>query len=146
MITAVVFLFSIFAIFEGSKEAHYFHYRWKSPMNFIRNEHTPFTILRAIVAIYATVIPILLAKWYGTITIVALACVFPFFHDGAYFYIRNKLDKSVFVKKWMDPSKSRCAHITLNPWVKLGLMLFGYVIAIGLDIWFTTANLWYFFG
>lgn len=146
MITLTLLLFSLFSVFEGVREAQYFHFRWKHPMEYVKDEHLPFTLLRSIVAIYATVIPILLAKWYAVFTIICFASVFPFFHDGAYYWTRHKLDKTVYNKKWMDQTTSSSAKISLSPWIRLGLMIFGYVIAIGLDILFTWANVWFFLG
>lgn len=134
MITITLILFSLFSIFEGARDAQYFHYRWKQPFKFIHHEYLPFILLRSIVVIYATVIPMLMAKWYAIFTAVCLGAVFPFFHDGAFQYMRNHLEH--------DASKI-CVY-PIKPWIRSVLLLFGYVLAIGLDIVFTWAGIWCF--
>lgn len=135
-------MFSLFSVFEGVRESQYFHFRWKHPMECVKDEHIPFTLIRSIVAIYATVIPILLAKWYAVFTVICFASVFPFFHSSGYHWMRHRLDKTTKTLKGRN-SLNRFA-ISLSPRIKLGLMILGYVIAIGLDILFTWANVWFF--
>lgn len=79
-------------------------YRSQSSVKMNVSEHVIFVLLRCNV------------MWLNYISTgkdwqvcLALACMFPFFHDGQYYLTRHKLDMSIYLNGWMDYSTTSTA-------------------------------------
>ena len=71
------------------------------------DEHSMFTVQRSFVAAIISVG--CYTDWLNCLFIVvALACCFPFFHDGMYYVTRQKLD-GIYKKGWFDQSATSTA-------------------------------------
>jgi hypothetical protein len=66
------------------------------------------------------------------VMLLVLSFVFPFFHDGMYYYTRNRLDARTYPKKWWDHSLTSNAIIEINTNGRVLMVLIG----IGLFIYF----------
>ncbi len=137
MISAMVIFFSLYAFLEGEREAKYFHFRWKHEDEKIKDEHLKFTIQRSIVALFATGCGCIFWSWFGLLTLPCMALMFPFFHDGAYYLYRNKIDESVYKKGWWDNTTSSSAKISITPVLRTVFMVVGITSGITCDILFT---------
>lgn len=138
MVTLTLFLLSLFSVFERVHESQYFRLRWKHSMESVKDEHLPFKLLRSIVALYSTVVPMLMAKWYAVFTIYCITLLFPVLSLSLYYLARHKLDKLL--------NQRKIIKLALTPRIRLGLMMFGYVLAIGLDLLITWAIVWAIFS
>jgi len=115
IVTAMVF---------GVIEAQTFHDHPFLSLSFPRI-HYLFTAIRIFVA--------LLYIWSyhsdNYFLLVPMACVFPFFHDGSYYWGRNYLDSRLYRLKWKARSTSTTAIFSLRYedrlfWVYVGTLMF----------------------
>lgn len=136
MITVLTIVFIIYAFMEGEREADYFHFRWFKEEQVVKDEHIRFMLQRSIVAIIAVGCSYLQLRWFGLILLPALAFVFPFFHDGAYYRKRNVLDNSIYKKGWMDNTTSSSAKISIGPVLRSVFAGIGISISIVADVMF----------
>lgn len=89
----------IYPLFQAWGEALYFSLKATNPKFDDINEHPFFAIERSFVYI---LMGFILQSW----SVVYLALLFPFLHDGFYYYLRNNTD-GVYPKRWFDkPRKS----------------------------------------
>jgi hypothetical protein len=111
MAALVYLLWVLYSIYEGQREAFYFSFKMKASVNMQqslrRDEHVMFTIQRILVATMCGMIGF--DGWINCFLLVfALACSFPFFHDGQYYVVRGKLD-GIYPKGWFDQSTTSTA-------------------------------------
>lgn len=104
-------LWVLFSILEGRREAFYFSYKMKASITLQKglktDEHVMFTIQRALVfALAATACYSNLLN--TSLILFSLMLSFPFFHDGMYYFTRNRLD-GIYSKKWFDQSTTSTA-------------------------------------
>lgn len=95
---AILLLWVAYSILEGQREAWYFQ-----TTNKIKNIHTWFTLQRIIVV--AALLWILQSGWF----VGPIGMLFVFFHDGMYYYTRNKLDPTIYDNGWFDQSTTSTA-------------------------------------
>lgn len=120
-----------FSAIEGVREAYYFFSLVNTKNIISKNLHPVFALQRGI--IIAAVLLFSPDICNGFLMAVILSLIFPFFHDGMYYYIRNKLDFRTYPKRWRDRSLSSNAIIDLNfKWRVIffitGMGLMGYFI------------------
>lgn len=101
-----------FAIVCGILEALYYSRVYRHKIKRIKFDHAIFTGIRII-----AVLPLLYFtfsfSWQFFVGGILLMMVFPFFHDGAYYKMRNILD-GVYPKGWIDNTTTSDAKINLN--------------------------------
>ena len=119
---------AFFAYFSAKFEAYYYHYTAK--YNDMPNIHFLFTIIR---------IFYLLPVWCLTDykAIICYIFMFPFFHDGAYYTERNRLNPDIYKKKWFAQSNTSTAKLTkyFTPIVRTVFAIIGIAALICLRIW-----------
>lgn len=120
-IIAIV-IWVLFAILDGAVDAMMYHVK-NVNKSLPVNEHIYYTIQRLLVAIAC----IALAGWW---IIPSLILVFPFLHDGMYYFTRNKLNPGVYYFGWFDHSNTSTAVLTkfLTPEVRTFLFFLGISI------------------
>lgn len=142
MIIAIsLIVWILYALLEGQREAWYFHVKYKNLNSFvyarIPDEHATFNLQRsfmAIALIFADCYPVAELTYglmlYVIITGLSFTAIFPFFHDGIYYYRRNKLDESQFPKKWADYSHTSSAKINLDFLDRVLFSIFSLLLVI----------------
>jgi hypothetical protein len=112
----------LYSIMEGAREAVFYAFRDHLKV-FIYNEHILYTIQRAIVlGICAYIDPwILLSGPFA----------FPFFHDGAYYTMRNFLDENIYTEGWFAQSDTSTAWLTkfFTPTVRMICFVISLILA-----------------
>ncbi len=100
-------LWCLFACLNGYIQAYHFHYRESSTNNDAYNEHLLFTIHRLCV-----LIPIgyILVDWRLILSIIPM---FTMWHDGVYYFQRNRLDKS-YPKGFWDQSTTSTSWLDMK--------------------------------
>lgn len=116
IITIVLFfIWSGYAILEGWREAHYFHFRIKVDSEVSKKEgrllHGLWSLQRFFVCLLMLIITYKI-WWLTLIFLIANMSVFPFLHDGMYYKTRHKLDTSNYPKGWLDWSHNSTAFWT----------------------------------
>lgn len=99
-------LWIIYSITEGVREGFYWNYENKSKRVCDFNINPVFNLQRIIVL---TLMGGFLVHTLGLFSLLSLVCMilmFSFFHNGTYYYTRNKLQSGVYPKGWFDESKS----------------------------------------
>lgn len=91
----------LYPLFQAWREALYFSLKAANPKFDDVNEHPFFAIERGLVYI---LMGFILQSWSA----VYLALLFPFLHDGFYYYLRNNTD-GVYPKRWLDQPKKSTA-------------------------------------
>lgn len=112
-----------FALFVSKLEAFYYTHEINSGFEDNFNEHGLFTLMRACV-----LIPLwILTSWKVALCLVA---IFPFFHDGNYYRMRNKIVSGTYPKKWFSQSTTSTAWSTkfLTPIVRTVLAAIGIIV------------------
>jgi hypothetical protein len=118
------------AIAEGYVEAGYWHYKYtrkgtRKPLF----EHQVWTLQRGIVMVLLGYLMWNYLDWYSIFGCVGMMFVFPFFHDGAYYYYRNKLDGS-YPKGWKDYSTTSTAKFSANYQFRVFMVIVSLVFFI----------------
>ena len=105
-------LWILYSILEGFREGFYWHYKntSKSKDNF--EIHPFFASQRGIILILIGVILYFNIGWWSILNVLGMALIFSFFHNGSYYYTRNKLDEKIYPLKWMDQSTTSTAKMT----------------------------------
>ena len=122
----VIAIWITYAVYEGKREAYY--YQLVAVMGVIRpNIHWIYALQRGLFLVV-----IGLGLWSITIPI-ALAFIFPFFHDGFYYMKYNDLLPTVYKKRFIDQSTTSTAVMEFN-WVTRCVMFAIGVLSLTLNI------------
>ena len=108
----------LYAIIEGYREGKYWYLLGKTNI-LPSTEHKIWTLQRAMVVLLATsVIFIPVVQVINLLFILICALAFPFFHDGTYYYTRNRLsqqdpsEKVIYKKGFFDQSTTSTSWMT----------------------------------
>lgn len=120
----------VYALFEGYREAYYWHERVTSPNKTDKDLHRIFALQRGTVILlicYGLLWPI--GPW-AILSFIGLSCVFSFFHNGMQYLTRNKLNPYIYKKRWWDQSTTSTAKLTkfMTPFNRTWLMFLGILI------------------
>ncbi len=89
----------VFYVTKSVAEGYYFHAKAKAKTQYEKYQHVVLTIIR----IPVWVLFLLLTE--NIILTAGLILIFPFIHDGLYYYTRNKLNPFVYTEGfWDDPN------------------------------------------
>lgn len=103
----LIFAWTIFSIYEGKREAWYFHERYKM----VHDIHFYFSIQRISVG-FAFLIALtgLEISWLNlldlALTSTMMITMFVFLHDGYYYQERNNLNPTIYKKRFKDYNDS----------------------------------------
>ena len=112
MILITNLLWILYSTLEGFREGFYWHYKNTSRTEYKFEIHPYFTSQRAIILILIGVILYININWWSVLNIIGMSLIFSFFHNGSYYYTRNKLDHKLYPLKWMDQSTTSTAKMT----------------------------------
>lgn len=116
-----------YSITEGCIEGFYWHYEnlCKRVCGF--NINPVFNLQRFIVLGILTTILFNLIGYASLLILFCLLLEFGFFHNGTYYYTRNKLGGKVYKKGWKDESKT---FPTFSPLIKYKYRVSALLISI----------------
>jgi hypothetical protein len=117
-------LWSAYAELEGSREGYLYDAITRSNKKYV-NIHWIFFLQRGFVLL------IIGALLHTFVLPIALALIFPYFHDGAYYCQRNDIESSVYPKRWKDSSTTSTAFFEFNYAERCGLVVVGLLIFVG---------------
>jgi hypothetical protein len=132
MIYSLYLLWIILSMLFGYLEAKLFYNKNHIALNFKAKYkidiHFMFTVIRFVV-----ILPLLVVT-YVYIDIIEsfyllLSClsVFPFFHDGMYYYSMNKLSNGkIYKRKWFDQSHDTSAILSFSSFYRVFLLLLSF--------------------
>lgn len=95
-----------YSLTEGVREGFYWHYENKSKRVCDFDVNPMFHLQRFLVLILSGGFMVHALGWYSLLSLGSIILMFGFFHNGSYYYTRNKLDKEVYPKRWKDESKT----------------------------------------
>ncbi len=121
MIAVLIFLL-VFYAFSSLCEAGYFHLRNKCHLH-ISFEHIYLVFMR---------LPVwgLAYMQTGIFTTIAMMLVFPFIHDGVYYWGRHKLDDTIYPRTFLDYSKTDTSILSFNLITRTSLFCVGVLILV----------------
>ena len=131
MIILITILWIVYICIEGYREAWYFYNQVNNKNGIKKELHPIFTIQR--ITVFTLLLLIIKSiLWYKLLMItIALTILSPFFHDGSYYYFRNKIDNA-YPKGWLSQSTTSTAITTkyLTPTIRI----VGFVVGLSLII------------
>lgn len=111
----------MFSALEGVREAYYFN---AYPKQTKYNIHILFNIQRAVVLVFIT-----LYSWW--VTVLTCAMLFPFIHDGMYYWTRHYLNPNIYRKGFIDnPSIGSTAILDFSLWERVVLFIGGSILVL----------------
>lgn len=93
-----------YSLTEGIREGFYWHYENNSKRVCDFDINPIFNLQRVLVMIITAGFMVHTLGWFSLLSLVCMFLIFNFFHNGTYYYTRNRLDGS-YPKKWKDESK-----------------------------------------
>jgi len=119
-----IILWIAYSMLEGIRESFYYHYKVNNELIDKKEDlHTLFTLQRFIVILFIFYITNLYIAF-------SCACLFPFWHDGSYYFSRNALNPNIYKKTWKDSSTTSTAKIELNYKTRIILLILGITVII----------------
>lgn len=103
---------NILAVAYGWSEAMYWYYVYNGKATRLgKYEHELWSFIRGVSYIPIFYILFTLFSWWSFIGMFSILIMFPFFHDGMYYLMRNKFDGS-YPKQWKDMTASKKLSVT----------------------------------
>ena len=111
------------SVLYGESEAKFYYYVYNGKAKQLkRNEHNFWTIIRGLSFAPMMALFFYIFSWNSLWGIAAIGFMFPFFHDGSYYYFRNKFDGS-YPKGFLDTSINSTAKTPTMPFAVRAVML-----------------------
>ena len=95
-----------YSLTEGVREGFYWHYENQSKKVCDFNVNPMFNIQRIIVLLLVNSVLVNIIGYYSILSSLCMILMFSFFHNGTYYYTRNKLNERYYPKRWTDESKT----------------------------------------
>ncbi len=111
----LILIYSIwiaFALLMGFLEAYYFSAVYRKKVKRVKYDHEIFTVFRGIVAAIILYFSFGIV-WNSLFIGAAFIAIFPWFHTGLYYLMRNELD-DVYPDRWKDHSLTSTARWNFN--------------------------------
>ena len=106
-------IWMVYSTLEGFREGFYWHFKSNSRRDCKFEIHPIFALQRSIVlAIIGMYLFCNIGLLYSVTSVLSMMLIFSFFHNGTYYYTRNKLDDKVYQKRWADQSSTSTAKLT----------------------------------
>lgn len=115
MITSLIILNVIwvaYSILEGFREGFFWHFKTNSRRECKFEIHPIFSLQRSFVLSILGICLYHTIGIYSIISILSMMLIFSFFHNGTYYYTRNKLDDKVYPLRWTAQSTTSTAIMT----------------------------------
>lgn len=135
MTTLIAAIFLAYAHIEGTREAYYYHYKWRVTSFNVHDEHLMFSAQRSMVVMPMVVMNALVYGWFGLLSVIPLALCFSFVHNGAYYMKRNDLNPVVYKERFRAESTTTTAKVSMTYKLRLTLCIIGIVMIVAHDVW-----------
>lgn len=138
---AIVLIWVLYSIIEGIREAYYYNLYYNASGIKNVNLHPLYTLQRGLVllliSIFCVYWNVVVLKWdfiliiqKGLVLLGGLASLFPFFHDGFYYIMRNKLNPSIYPYKFFDHSTTSTAKFEFTFFIRVVLFIVGFFLIL----------------
>jgi hypothetical protein len=95
-----------YSLTEGIREGFYWHYENISKKVCDFDVNPVFNLQRALVLLISGGFMVQILGWYSLLSLLSMILMFSFFHNGTYYYTRNKLSGKTYEKGWKDESRT----------------------------------------
>jgi hypothetical protein len=95
-----------YSLTEGIREGFYWHYENISKKVCDFDINPVFNLQRALVLLISGGFMVQILGWYSLLSLLSMILMFSFFHNGTYYYTRNKLSGKIYEKSWKDESRT----------------------------------------
>jgi hypothetical protein len=95
-----------YSLTEGIREGFYWHYENISKKVCDFDVNPVFNLQRALVLLISGGFMVQILGWYSLLSLLSMVLMFSFFHNGTYYYTRNKLSGKIYEKGWKDESRT----------------------------------------
>jgi hypothetical protein len=95
-----------YSLTEGIREGFYWHYENISRKVCDFDINPVFNLQRALVLLISGGFMVQILGWYSLFSLLSMILMFSFFHNGTYYYTRNKLSGKTYEKGWKDESRT----------------------------------------
>ena len=95
-----------YSLTEGIREGFYWHYENISRKVCDFNINPIFNLQRSLVLLISGGFMVYNLGWYSLLSLLCMVLMFSFFHNGTYYYTRNKLSGKIYEKGWKDESRT----------------------------------------
>ena len=114
MITLILanIIWMMYSMLEGLREGFYWHFKSTSKRDCKFEIHPIFALQRGLDLLIIGGLLYYTIGIYSLTSIIDMALIFSFFHNGTYYYTRNKLDNNLYQLKWKDQSTTSTAKLT----------------------------------
>ncbi len=112
-----------YSLTEGVREGFYWHYENQSKRVCEFNVNPMFNIQRSLILILLGGFLFYTFGYYSLLITLCMILVFSFFHNGTYYYTRNKLNERLYTKRWTDESKTFPPYSPLLTYNKRTLLM-----------------------
>lgn len=121
-----------YSLLEGVREGFYWHYENMSKKECDFNINPVFNIQRTMVISMMAGVLVHITGWFSLLSILCMILMFSFFHNGVYYYTRNKLSEGKYEKGWTDESITFPSYFTflLKYNKRMSAFIFGLVAQI----------------
>lgn len=114
----------LYSILEGLREGFYWHFKsGRKNSSLLKPNYLSLKVDIEIHPLFALQRGLMLLSTFGfmyytiglaqgIISSLCLMLIFSFFHNGMYYLVRNKLNKSIYPLRWMDQSTESTAKMT----------------------------------
>jgi hypothetical protein len=125
-------LWIIYSVIDGMKDGFYWHFKSNSRRDSNFEIHPIFALQRGLVLLIIGLLLSYSIGLYSIICILSMMLIFSFFHNGTYYYTRNKLDNKIYPLRWKDESTTSTAKLTKIMTYKNRsiLMFFGLLLEV----------------
>lgn len=125
---ALLVLWIIVALLEGTRDGFFYHYRMNSAKTDKYNMHWLFTFERSVIMI---LIAWIYSKSFSSLDtgvfMFSLILMFSFVHNGQYYWTRNFLDKNIYPKKWFASSTTSESMLEFSVVARVFLAFVGVI-------------------
>lgn len=119
----------IFCLSEGVREGFYTHYE-NTSRKVCNFDLSPIFNIQRIIFLFAISSYLLhVIGLLSIFSIISKSLMFSYFHNGTYYYSRNKLNERIYIKGWFDSDKVQRLYTTKLPYItRTILMSIGFIL------------------
>ena len=112
-----------YSLTEGIREGFYWNYENKSKKVCDFNVNPVFNLQRLLITLVTGGFLVHILGHYSLFCLFSMVIMFPFFHNGTYYYTRNKLDDRFYPKRWSDESVTIPRYAPLMSYKKRTILM-----------------------